>query len=162
MGRGAFYSHSRYHLSKKKNHCLLPESDTADSLIPQSTPEQTREKTPIIRRRAKLRLSMRTIHIHVAADGFTQHDHKALLRGQPLTDPSPGTIPRICSPFPALAASWCGLPGGGQVDPNRAVPCDIPDLIYTVWMSSGPVKFQTVAYRVPEIRQTSVSRISPQ
>ena len=26
-------------------------------------------------------------------------------RGQPLTDPSPGTIPRICSPFPALVAS---------------------------------------------------------
>ncbi len=26
-------------------------------------------------------------------------------RGQPLTDPSPGTIPQICSPSPALAAS---------------------------------------------------------
>ena len=26
-------------------------------------------------------------------------------RGQPLTDPSPGTIPRICSPVPALVAS---------------------------------------------------------
>ena len=26
-------------------------------------------------------------------------------RGQPLTDPSPGTIPRICSPFPALVTS---------------------------------------------------------
>ena len=26
-------------------------------------------------------------------------------RGQPLTDPSPGTIPHICSPFPVLVAS---------------------------------------------------------
>ncbi len=26
-------------------------------------------------------------------------------RGQPLTDPSPGTIPQICSPSPTLAAS---------------------------------------------------------
>jgi hypothetical protein len=30
-------------------------------------------------------------------------------RGQPLTDPSPGTIPRICSPFPALVSS-CPTP----------------------------------------------------
>ena len=44
----------------KKNQCLLPESDTADSLIPQSTPEQTREKTLIIRILMKLRLSMLT------------------------------------------------------------------------------------------------------
>jgi hypothetical protein len=44
----------------KKNQCLLPESDTTDSLIPQSTPEQTREKTPIIRSLMKLRLIMLT------------------------------------------------------------------------------------------------------
>ncbi len=55
---------SRHHLQKKKNQCLLPESDTTDSLIlpniDPNTPEQTREKTPIIRRLMKLRLRMTT------------------------------------------------------------------------------------------------------
>ena len=57
MGRGAFSSHPRYHLPKKEplspprtRHCRVPH--------PQSTPEQTREKTSIIRSRMKLRLSM--------------------------------------------------------------------------------------------------------
>ncbi len=81
--------HSRYHLPKKKNQCPLPESDTTDSLIPQSTPEQTREKTPSIRSRTNVRLSS--------------------CRGQLLTDPSPGTMTRICSPFPTLVTS-CPTP----------------------------------------------------
>jgi hypothetical protein len=32
--------------------------------------------------------------------------HPWVDRGQPLTDPSPGTIPHICSPFPTLVASF--------------------------------------------------------
>ncbi len=46
--------------TQKKNQYLLPESDTTDSLIPPKTPEQTREKTPIIRSLMKLRLIMLT------------------------------------------------------------------------------------------------------
>ena len=34
---------------------------------------------------------------------YTPHRRsRGVDRGQPLTDPSPGTIPRICSPFPLL------------------------------------------------------------
>ena len=31
--RGVFSTHPRYHLPKEKNHCLLPEPDSTDSLI---------------------------------------------------------------------------------------------------------------------------------
>ncbi len=31
---------------------------------------------------------------------------RGVVRGQPLTDPSPVTMPRICSPFPVLVTSW--------------------------------------------------------
>ena len=79
---------TRYHLPRKRltpprtRHYRLPH--------PQNTPEQTREKTPIIRSRTKLRMNM-----------FT----KSSFEGKPLTDTSPGTIPRICSPFPDLVVS---------------------------------------------------------
>ena len=101
-------------------HCRLPH--------PQSTPEQTREKTPLIRSRAKLRLSMlikpsfhqrsrnttrpaRLARLlpprsqHVTPVSSARRRRHGFGRGQPLTDPSPGTIPQICSPSPALAAS---------------------------------------------------------
>ena len=74
----------------KKKTMSPPRTRNCRPPRPQSTTEQTREKTPIIRSRAKLRLSMLI---------------KPSFEGKPLTDPSPGTIPRICSPFPALAAS---------------------------------------------------------
>jgi hypothetical protein len=51
-------SHTNLH--QKKNQCPLPESDTVDSLIPQSTPEQTREKTPIIRNHVNVLLNILT------------------------------------------------------------------------------------------------------
>ena len=87
----------------RTRHCRHPH--------PQHTPEQTREKTPIIRSRAKLRLSML-----IRLIDFFRHDSNTSVssarphligvgRGQPLTDPSPDTIPRICSPFPTLEAS---------------------------------------------------------
>ncbi len=98
-------------------HCRLPH--------PQSTPEQTREKTPLIRSRVKLRLSMvikpsfhqrsrntTRLCAPCSAPSVTKTARRSVPRrrhgvgrGQPLTDPSPGTIPQICSPFPVLAAS---------------------------------------------------------
>ncbi len=57
MDRGVFSSQSRYHLPKKS---VLPESENEGPLIPQSTPEQTREKTSIIRSLMKLRLTILT------------------------------------------------------------------------------------------------------
>jgi hypothetical protein len=56
-------------------------------------------------------------HAHKAVLPPTKPEHDATLRallgsfrhgvgrGQPLTDPSPGTIPQVCSPSPALTAS---------------------------------------------------------
>ena len=38
---------------------------------------------------------------------YTEHRRRhGMVRGQPLTDPSPDTIPSICSPTPTLVASW--------------------------------------------------------
>ena len=62
----------------------------AHPLVPKH-PGTDAGKIPIIRSRAKLRLSMLI---------------KPSFEGKPLTDPSPGTISLICSPFPALVASF--------------------------------------------------------
>ncbi len=115
----------------KKNQCPLPESDTTDSLIPQSTLEQTWEKTPIIRSRANVRLSMMQVLFPPCDE--VKHDtpitHRLIGtylydtcmhlcpytprrrchgvgRRQPLTDPSPGTMSHIYSPFPDLVTSY--------------------------------------------------------
>ncbi len=115
MDRGVFSSHSRYHLPKKS---VLPESENEDSLIPQSTPEQTREKTSIIRSLMKLRLTIltnpsfhrvtkpNTTHLSHTCPYTPNRRCRGVGWGQPLTDPSPGTIPLICSSFPVLVTSW--------------------------------------------------------
>ena len=89
---------SRYHLPKKKNHCLLPESDTEDSLIPQSTPEQTQD-TPITYRLIGAYRYHTCIHLCPYTPRRRCH---GVGRGQPVTDPSPGTMTHICSPCPDL------------------------------------------------------------
>ena len=131
MDRDTFSSQSRYHPPKKRNTASY-QNPTSRLTHPQITPEQTREKTPIIRRLAKLRLSILTKpSFHPARDkvdhdspiahrliGTYRYDtcmylwpyspHRRCHRlgqGQPLTDPSPDTIPHICSPFPVLVTS---------------------------------------------------------
>ncbi len=101
-------------------HCRHPH--------PQSTPEQTREKTPLIRSRTKLRLMM------LIKPSFHQRSRNTTRLCVPCSDPSstksacrsvpcpdvvtgwaegnrsltpvPVTIPHICSPSPSLSASW--------------------------------------------------------
>jgi hypothetical protein len=130
-------------------HWLLPESKSADSLIPQSTPEQTWEKTPIIRTRVKLRLIILTmssfhrstkpiVHLLIGAYHYDTCMHlcpytphrrcHGVGRGQPLTDPSPDTIPFICSPLPTLVVS-CPPPLKFAQE-----PCFVPPTLFVLWL----------------------------
>jgi hypothetical protein len=110
--------HKYINLGRLRAQCPLPESDTTDSLIPQSTPEQTREKTPIIRSRANVRLNMLTkpsFHrvtksntTHLSHTGWSEHI---------------GTTPActcVHTHRVDVAAGWAE--GNRSLDPVRA-PC---------------------------------------
>ncbi len=58
MVRGAFSSHPRYHLPTKRTTVSYQNPTLQTFSSPKHTPEQTWEKTTIIRSRAKLRLIM--------------------------------------------------------------------------------------------------------
>ncbi len=75
----------------KRKQCLLPVlNPKLQTPSSPKNPGTDAGKIPIIRSRAKLRLSMLI---------------KPSFEGKPLTDPSPDTIPRLCSPFPTLVTS---------------------------------------------------------
>jgi hypothetical protein len=126
MGRGAFSSHSRYHLPKKRNNVSSQNPTLQTPSSPKHPGTDAREDPPHQKPR-----EITVEHAHKALLPPTKPEHDATLRallgsfrheastsvssarrrrhgvdrGQPLTDPSPGTIPQICSPSPALAAS---------------------------------------------------------
>ena len=126
MGRGAFSSHSRYHLPKKRTNVSSQNPTLQTPSSPKHPGTDAREDPPHQKPR-----EITVEHAHKALLPPTKPEHDATLRallgsfrhevstsvssarrrrhgvdrGQPLTDPSPGTIPQICSPSPALAAS---------------------------------------------------------
>ena len=126
MGRGAFSSHSRYHLPKKRTNVSSQNPTLQTPSSPKHPGTDAREDPPHQKPR-----EITVDHVHKALLPPTKPEHDATLRallgsfrheastsvssarrrrhgvgrGQPLTDPSPGTIPQICSPSPALAAS---------------------------------------------------------
>jgi hypothetical protein len=97
--------------TQKKNQCLLPESDSVDSLIPQSTPEQTREKTPIIRILMKLLLSMLT------KPSFHQRIRNTTRLCAPCSDPSVTKTGRRSVPSADVATGWAE--GNRSLSPVR-------------------------------------------
>jgi hypothetical protein len=126
MGRGAFSSHSRYHLPKKRTNVSSQNPTLQTPSSPKHPGTDAREDPPHQKPR-----EITVEHAHKALLPPTKPEHDATVRallgsfrheastsvssarrrrhgvgrGQPLTDPSPGTIPQICSPSPALAAS---------------------------------------------------------
>jgi hypothetical protein len=126
MGRGAFSSHSRYHLPKKRTNVSSQNPTLQTPSSPKHPGTDAREDPP------HQKPSEITVeHAHKALLPPTKSEHDATLRTllgsfrheastsvssarrrrhgvgrvQQFTDPSPGTIPQICSPSPALAAS---------------------------------------------------------
>jgi hypothetical protein len=120
--------HSRYHLPKKRTnvssrtrHCRLPNSpkhpgtDAGEDPHHQMTPEITVEHAhkALLPPRDEADHDTPIAHRLIGAYRYDICMHlcpyaprrrcRGVGRRQPLTDPSPGTIPRICSPFPALA-----------------------------------------------------------
>ena len=125
MVRGAFSSHPRCHLPKKRNN----DSSQNPTLQTPSSPKHPGTdagEDPHHQNRANVRMSMlikpsfhqrsrRTTHKCVFLGSFRHEASTSVSsarrrrhgvgRGQPFTDPSPSTIPHICSPSPALEAS---------------------------------------------------------
>ena len=126
MGRGAFSSHSRYHLPKKRTNVSSQNPTLQTPSSPKHPGTDAREDPPHQKPR-----EITVEHAHKALLPPTKPEHDATVRallgsfrheastsvssarrrrhgvgrGQPLTDPSPGTIPQICPPSPVLAAS---------------------------------------------------------
>ena len=85
-------------------HCRLPH--------PQSTPEQTREKTPLIRSRAKLRLSM------LIKPSFHQRSRNTTRLCAPCSAPSATKPARRSVPRADVATGWAE--GNRSLTPVRA------------------------------------------
>jgi hypothetical protein len=85
-------------------HCRLPH--------PQSTPEQTREKTPLIRSRAKLRLSM------LIKPFFHQRSRNTTRLCAPCSAPSVTKPARRSVPCADVATGWAE--GNRSLTPVRA------------------------------------------
>jgi hypothetical protein len=126
MGHGAFSSLSRYHLPKKRTNVSSQNPTLQTPSSPKHPGTDAREDPPHQKPR-----EITVDHSHKALLPPTNPEHDATLRvllgsfrheastsvssarrrrhgvgrGQPLTDPSPGTIPQICSPSPTLSAS---------------------------------------------------------
>jgi hypothetical protein len=130
MVRGAFSSHSRYHLPKKRNnvpsqnptlqtpsfpkaprnrrgrrpHHQKPRTCTVDhahkALFPPS--DEVEHDAPIIHQLIGAYRYDTCMHLCPYAP---RRRYRGVGRGQPLTDPSPGTIPHICSQLPDLVSS---------------------------------------------------------
>ena len=121
MGHGTFSSHSRYHLPKKRTNVSSQNPTLQTPSSPKHPGTDTREDPPHQKPR-----EITVEHAHKALLPPTQPEHDTTLcallgsfrhevstsvssarrrrhgvdREQPITDPSPGTIPQICSPPP--------------------------------------------------------------
>jgi hypothetical protein len=102
MGRGAFSSYSRSNPPKKRTSVSY-QNPTLQTPSSQKPPrEEADHDASIVHQLIGAYLYDTCMHLCPDAPHRLYH---GVGRGQPLTDPSPGTIPRICSPFSTLVVS---------------------------------------------------------